>query len=388
MKLSISILTFYSFYFMLFFAAFQVRAESNEPATEPQEFTIAPKAISGVNKPDFLAKVNGEKITEEQVQQVLDNRLGSKGAKIPEQMLDRYKKQVLQHMVMEMLIADAVEDHNIVVSEQEIQQEIKNIASQQNMTVDEFKQVLQKHGMTLEKWKDMQKMELRLGYQKLIEKKFADDVNVTEEDARKFYEENKARYRKPEQVKASHILIKPDDSDPNVESKEAKKEAREKAGSLLKQIKEEGADFATIAKAHSQCPSSAKGGDLGFGNKSNPKADIKGSWVPPFEKAAFDLEVGQVSDVVETQFGYHIIKVTDHKDPNTTSFEKAKPQIMEMLEMQGKGELSTKYIESLMEKADIEYAPGYEPQPRTQSSQAGRPADRNRSGTAGKDDEK
>ena len=112
-----------------------------------------------------------------------------------------------------------------------------------------------------------------------------------------------------EWVRASHILIKPADADTNVDDQpnaknEAKAAALVKAEDLLEQIKN-GADFEALAKEHSSCASAAKRGDLGF--------FPRGRMVASFEKAAFDLKVGQVSGIVETNFGYHIIKVTDRK---------------------------------------------------------------------------
>ena len=89
-----------------------------------------------------------------------------------------------------------------------------------------------------------------------------------------------------------------------------------------------GADFAALAKEHSACPSGKNGGELGFGQKSDPAKGRRGSWVPPFEKAAFDLPAGQISDVVETRFGYHIIKAIEHKEASTETFEQAKEKIM------------------------------------------------------------
>jgi hypothetical protein len=87
--------------------------------------------------------------------------------------------------------------------------------------------------------------------------------------------------------------------------------------------------------------------------------------VPAFEKAAFELQAGQVSDIVETDYGYHIIKVTDHKDASVTTFDQAKDDIIKQLTQRRHRELAAKYIESLKAGANIVYPPGKEPQPRT-----------------------
>jgi peptidyl-prolyl cis-trans isomerase C len=111
---------------------------------------------------------------------------------------------------------------------------------------------------------------------------------------------------------------------------------------LLSQIKK-GADFAELAKANSACPSSAQGGDLGFFKR--------GRMLPAFEKAAFELETGQISDVVETRFGYHIIKVTGRKD----TFEQFKDDLIEELKSRKKSEIAAEYIQSLRAQANIVY---------------------------------
>jgi len=192
----------------------------------------------------------------------------------------------------------------------------------------------------------------RLGYQKLFESRFDDKVNITEEDTKNYYSENQQQFETPQQLRASHILIKPDTSDPNLEPASAKAAAKARAQELLEQINA-GADFAELAKANSDCPSSARGGDLGFFSR--------GRMVPAFEEAAFALEVGQVSDIVETQFGYHIIKVTDRKDASVTMFEQAKDDILKLLTQTRQAELAKEYIESLKAQANIVYPPGEEP---------------------------
>jgi peptidyl-prolyl cis-trans isomerase C len=215
-----------------------------------------------------------------------------------------------------------------------------------------LKALVEASGQSFEQWKQQMQFEKRLAYQKLFESKFNSEVNVTEEDARQYYMENPQQFEIPEQVRASHILIKPVTSDPNVKPAVVEAAAKTKAEELLKQIKD-GADFAELAKANSSCPSSVRGGDLGFFSR--------GRMVPAFEEAAFALKVGQVSDVVETNFGFHIIKVTDRKDASTKTFEEVKDNLIAMLTGQRQAKLAEQYIESLKAEANIVYPPGKEP---------------------------
>jgi peptidyl-prolyl cis-trans isomerase C len=185
-----------------------------------------------------------------------------------------------------------------------------------------------------------------LGYEKLL-----GAVEVNDAEAKAFYEENKADFNTPEQVKASHILIKVAPT----ATPEEKMAAKAKIDGLLKKVKA-GGDFAALAKENSDCPSKERGGDLGFFDK--------GSMVKEFGDAAFAMKVGQISNVVETQFGYHIIKVTDRKEGGMTSFDKAKADIVKSLQEKKKGEIFRQLIEKVKAGANIEYPPGKEPKPR------------------------
>ncbi len=126
-------------------------------------------------------------------------------------------------------------------------------------------------------------------------------VSVEEEELKEFYNEHQDMFKTQESVRASHILV----------------DSKEKAEELLKELKEK--SFEEVAKENSSCPSSANGGDLGNFEK--------GKMVPEFEEAAFALKVGEISQPVQTQFGYHIIKLTDREDAGVMSYEESKPQI-------------------------------------------------------------
>jgi len=175
-----------------------------------------------------------------------------------------------------------------------------------------------------------------------VEKEIVPKVKVTDEDIKKFYDENLDKYfRKPEQVKASHILIGVDQKADD----ETKKKAKEKIDGLLKEVKA-GKDFAELAKANSTCPSSAQGGDLGlFG---------KGQMVKPFEEAAFALKPGETSGVVETQFGYHIIKLTEKQEGQTTTLDEVKAKISDYLQGQKVQAKVQEFVNELKGKTTVE----------------------------------
>lgn len=162
----------------------------------------------------------------------------------------------------------------------------------------------------------------------------AERVKVSDEDARSFYDANKDRYAQPEERQARHILITADES----ASDEVKAKAREKAEGLLKQLRENPARFEELAKAESQDPGSApRGGDLGFFGR--------GAMVKSFEDAAFSLAKGEISDVVVTDFGFHIIQVTDQRGGETRAFAEVKGDIIEELKLQQANKLFAEQVE-------------------------------------------
>ena len=183
-----------------------------------------------------------------------------------------------------------------------------------------------------------------LVYERYVENQIADQTSVTEEEAKKFYDDNPKIFESPEQVRASHILIMEDPNDPNA--------AKQKIEDLLQQVKD-GADFAELAKANSDDTYSApQGGDLQF--------FPRGAMEKPFEDAVFALEIGQVSDVVKTRYGYHIIKATDHKDASMVSFEEAKDDITDYLKSQKQSDAEGKYYKTLISEATIKFPEGKE----------------------------
>jgi len=148
---------------------------------------------------------------------------------------------------------------------------------------------------------------------------FASQAEPSEADIAKYYDEHLVdQFTEPEQVHARHILIRPAST-----TDDAKAAARKQAEDLLAKVKA-GGDFAALAKEHSQDPGSAsKGGDL--------ETFPRGQMVPEFDQAAFALQAGQVSDVVETPFGFHIIKVEEHHEAGTKPLDAVRPQIADTL---------------------------------------------------------
>ena len=361
---------------VVFFTAFGLsckpksteQAEPNKPQPEPVKIEaeadvnlVEPQAPE--ESADGVAvTVNGVDITEAELQELVKpqlERMAQRAKKLPpaiaQSLEKQIRQQVLDRIIVGRLLEEKAKEVNIVVTEQEVIKQITAIAAAQRppMTLEELKKKTAEYGQNFDELK--QQIRKGMTYQKVVEAQWTGKINITEEDAKKYYDENPTQFEVKEQVRASHILIKPDITDPNNDPNQAKAEAKAKIEGLLKQIKG-GADFAELAKANSADPGSAvKGGDLKFFPRGKMEA--------PFEKAAFELEVGKVSDIVETRFGYHIIKVTDRKDPSTTSFEQARNSLIIQLTQRKQAEIANKYIDSLKAEADIVYPPGKEPPP-------------------------
>lgn len=159
-----------------------------------------------------------------------------------------------------------------------------------------------------------------------------DSIKITEADIKSYYEQNARRFAVPEERRASHILIEV----PKSASESDHKAARDKAESLLARLKENPGAFAELARANSKDPgSAAKGGDLGF--------FTRGKMVRPFEESAFVLKKGELSDVVQTDFGYHIILLTDIKPAVEKPLSAVRAQVVEEIQKQLAGK---KYAEA------------------------------------------
>ena len=171
-------------------------------------------------------------------------------------------------------------------------------------------------------------------------------VNVTDADARKYYDDNPARFEEPEKVRASHILLMTTDPKTNTELTEAQKTAKHKEMEGLLKRARAGEDFAKLAKENSEDPGSKdKGGEYTF---------PRGQMVPEFEAAAFSLGTNQVSDIITTRFGYHIIKLSEKIPAKKVEFEKALPDIKDGLTQQELQKQFPDYIAKLKTESNVE----------------------------------
>lgn len=206
-------------------------------------------------------------------------------------------------------------------------------------TDDDYKKGLQQQGLTEKELRELIRRNVVI--ENYVEQEIVPKQTVTDAEVKAYYDKNPETFSQPEQVRASHILITVDAAANDAD----KKKAREKAEGLLKQL-QGGADFAKLAQENSGCPSSKQGGDLGYFGK--------GQMVKPFEEAAWALKPGEVSGVVESQFGYHIIKLAEKKAAEKISFDEVKARIADSLKRQKVTEAVNTTLVEAKKKAKVE----------------------------------
>jgi peptidyl-prolyl cis-trans isomerase C len=289
--------------------------------------------------PDVLARVNGEAVNKAEFDRALSALEARNGGPVPAEQRDRILRQVLDQIVEYKLLIQESRSRKIAAPDTEVDERMKQIQAQ-FPTEDAFKQMLTSRKTTIDQVRSDIRQDITV--QKLIADAIADKVAVKPEQVTDFYAKNPDQFKQPERVRASHILIMvAKDSDAA-----AKTAARTKAADILKDVKA-GKDFAALAKQHSQDPGSApNGGDLGFFQQ--------GQMVGPFNDVAFKLAPGQVSDLVETEFGFHIIKVAEKQGPRSVPLDEVRPQLEQYLERMNREQQTDAFVNGLKTKGKIE----------------------------------
>ena len=297
--------------------------------------------MAGSEEPEKVAVVNGTVIDKNEYERELaryKDQMAMQGVKVDDSKMPDVKKEVIENIIGMLLMYQASTEKGIKVEQALIDEELGQLKSQYP-DEEKFKEALAELNITEGIIKEQ--INRGLTIQEFIKQNFVDKTDISDSEVKAFYDKNPDKFNKPESVRASHILIRVEP-----EAEEAiKKAAREKIEMAQARIKA-GEDFAALAKEVSQCPSSEKGGDLGF--------FAKGQMVKPFEDAAFSLEPGVVSDIVETQFGFHLIKVTEKQKAGLFSLDEVKEDLKQYLtELKIQKDISD-YVKVLREKAKVE----------------------------------
>jgi peptidyl-prolyl cis-trans isomerase C len=302
-------------------------------------------AETDANPDGVVAKVNGTAITQAELNRSLNalrQRAASSGKPLGKDQLARLKSQTLERLIGAELLYQQSKKEGIKVDNEQVD---KKFAQWKKRFPNdaEYKKVLDTLHVTPADIKN----EIRRGLyiEKFIDKEFKEKTKIPDKEIKAFYDGHPDFFKQPEQVRARHILIK---VGPNADKSE--KEAALKKIKDIQKKQEEGKDFAELAKEYSEGPSAAKGGDLGYFRREQ--------MVKPFSDAAFALEPGQVSDVVKTRFGYHLIKVEDKKAASTAPYESVKEKLAQYLKQQKMEKEIGAYVEKLKKKSKIELFSG------------------------------
>ncbi len=272
-----------------------------------------------------MIKVNGYEITEKEFDMALEERRHV----LKKNILDKRDVVEVKDILIDgALMLKSARDENTGVEQKDIDEMVNSI-KKNFKTEKEFEEIISKTGDTLSSLRERVKRNLML--RNFVLRKFFDETEVSDGDLEKYYNQFPERFTKGEEVRASHILFNESDKDTALEVHEA--------------LTEGGDDFAEKAKLHSRCPSGENGGDLGFFDR--------GKMVPEFEKAAFETEVGQISDLIQTQFGYHIVKVTDRRAGGKFELGEIKEQLRQSMVNSIVNNKIMNYTQELRKSAEI-----------------------------------
>jgi peptidyl-prolyl cis-trans isomerase C len=328
-------------------AAGQPAAGQAAPGQTPAQPAGAPGAPPQPEKakpvpavlPQVLATIDGQPVGRTELETVIKEAEARAGRTVPTEERDAVYRSLLDRVILYKLLASEAKLRGIAVTPQELTERVAAIKQQVGGDA-EFQKELTKRKLTVAQFTEDQRREILNA--KTIEAEVAPKVAVTPQELDAYYQQNPDRFKEPETVRASHILISvAQDAAPA-----AKQAAKTEADGLLKRAKG-GEDFAALAKAHSKDPGSAAvGGDLNF----FPKEQM----VPEFSNAAWALKTGEISEVVQSQFGYHIIKLTDRRVGRTVPLAEVKDRLEGFLKQRKQQELIQQYLLSLKSKYRVE----------------------------------
>jgi peptidyl-prolyl cis-trans isomerase C len=296
-----------------------------------------------------VAKGKGIEIKRSQVDAALIGvkaGLNAQGRAVsPDQML-QFERQVLNDIIGLQILLSKATDADRAKGKEMFQKGLDRLKKDNKLTDEEFDEKLatslKVQGVTRAEW-DKQRLEQATAGA-VLERELK--VNITDDEVKKFYDENPAKFEQPEMVRASHILIATRDQATNSELNEEQKKAKLKLAEDIRKRAVAGEDFAKLAKEYSEDPGSKdKGGEYTF---------PRGQMVPEFEAAAFSLGTNQVSDIVTTQFGYHIIKLSEKIPAKKVELAKVSDDLKEGLKTQELQKQLPDYLEKLQKEANVE----------------------------------
>lgn len=288
-------------------------------------------------------RVNGQVIPEKAILAELKRLIDFYSQHMPREELGRHMtglvERAREHAIGTQLLIEEVKRRHIEVSDAEVDSAVADMSKRVGGD-DKLVAMLAQQGLGLEQFRSSIRVGRKLDT--LVARVTSGAPECTEEDLRKYYEDHPERYMAPDKAQVRHILVKPASS-----SAEDLAATRAKLMDLKVKVLE-GEDFASLAEAHSECPSGKEtGGSLGW--------IARGATVPEFDQAVFDdMEIGEISDVVETSLGHHLIELHDKELGDPLPFDEVRDSIRELLTHERRGKALSDFVAHLREKATIE----------------------------------
>ena len=338
------------------FAAALATALLSAPAPGAEPAAAAPAAnVSAADKlaelfgDPVVAKAKGVEINRSELDKALvpvKANYSARGQNLGAEQTALLESQVLSELVGVQLTLLKATEADKQKGREQYEKMLKRLKTDNKLTDEEFEQKLatqlRVQGATRAQWEQQIQEKAPVAF--VLERELK--VSLSDDEVKKYYEEHPARFEQPEQVRASHILIGTRDASTNAELTEEQKKAKRKlADDLLKRARA-GEDFAKLAKEYSDDPGSKdNGGEYTF---------PRGQMVPEFEAAAFSLGTNQISEVIATQFGYHIIKLNEKIAAKKIELAKISEDLKEGLKQQEMQKLLPDYFEKLLKEANFE----------------------------------
>lgn len=302
-----------------------VSCESNEKASSSEAQLSTSKTV--------LATIDGEKITLQDYQQSLQHIRFAyaqlRGTPSGKKNLKKLQQELLDQLIVQRLMLKEAKRLHLGISPVELKEQVQTIKD--DYSEGAFAKTLRQEGLNLAKWE--QNLENELLVKKLISQEVEDQINITDEEIRKYFEEHQDEFKQPELVRVRQIVL----------------ESEVEANNLWKKLRR-GADFVKLAETHSLSPGGAKGGDLGYFAHGQMPAE--------FDEVAFNLKrKRQISDVFSTSYGYHIFQLVDRKAAHDATLDEVKPKIKEKLRRQRVEVTFQSWLNNLKFQAKIKINP-------------------------------
>ena len=322
-------------------AAKETKAADTAAKTETAKKATTAETPKEAAKPSGpIAKVNGVELSRgdfDRKFEKMTRAFTKRGKEIPPGLAQRYKESILKQLVDKELLNQEIKKLKIGVEDAQLAKEFEDY-KKMFRTDDNFQRYLKSSEISIDQIKE--NIRHNLAVQTLLDKQ--GDLGVADTDIKKYYDENKQRYEIKEQVRASHILIKVDAKGADKDGAQAKK----KADAIYKKATAKGADFAALAKENSEGPTASRGGDLSY--------FTRGRMVPEFEKVAFAMKTGDISKPVKTQFGWHVIKVTDRKEGRQRPYDEVKDSITKLMKNKKSRKAKSELLKKLKASGKVE----------------------------------